>query len=567
VTQEDSPEGPAAAPGDAAAQRPEASVAAGLLVWLLAEKCEEAVASVDADWRYRFVNAAALRMMRRESADKVIGKVIWEVFPTTVGSRFEENGQIARREGREVLWEEYYATTRAWYRVRAVPDPGVSYASRGVTFLVRDITTERQHRAQRLLDAGLVGIVYWSIDGRLMDANDTFLEMLGYTREDLAAGQLNWIQMTPPDMRERDERPMADLLATGRHLPFEKEFLRKDGARVPVLVAAAFHEGSRTGGVAFVVDITAQKEAQDQLRLALASGDLGTWDSDVRAGTVTFSEEVPPLYGRPRAPVTITLQEWLESWVHPDDRERMVHAMENVLQGEPDHGVHFRTLWPDGKTSRWVATRGLFTRDIRGEPVRAVGYIRDITEEMEREAEREAMHRRQRQFMRDLLCSLTEGRFRLCLSPGDLPPPLPLEHGPVPLELSRLHVLRHQVRAVAARLCYDRERAFDLELAVGEAAMNTHVHGGGSGEGRVGADAARGVIQVWVRDHGHGIAEEALPKVLEKGVSTAGTLGHGFSMILKTADRIWLLTGPEGTTVVLEQDRLPEEPSWLQLLK
>ena len=91
--------------------------------------------------------------------------------------------------------------------------------------------------------------------------------------------------------------------------------------------------------------------------------------------------------------------------------------------------------------------------------------------------------------------------------------------------------------------------------------MNAAVHGGG-GQGRVcgGADT----VQVWVEDQGAGIDVASLPQAtLEKGYSSAGTLGHGMKLMLSTADRVWLLTGPLGTTVVLEQDRLPHVANWL----
>ena len=124
----------------------------------------------------------------------------------------------------------------------------------------------RSKTAQHLLDAGLVGILYWTIEGGIVDANDTLLAMLRYTRDDLLAGRINWVEMTPPELRALDAQPIADLYTTGRHLPFEKEYVRKDGTRIPILVASAFEEGSRTNGVGFVVDITAQKQAEREAR-------------------------------------------------------------------------------------------------------------------------------------------------------------------------------------------------------------------------------------------------------------------------------------------------------------
>jgi anti-sigma regulatory factor (Ser/Thr protein kinase) len=92
--------------------------------------------------------------------------------------------------------------------------------------------------------------------------------------------------------------------------------------------------------------------------------------------------------------------------------------------------------------------------------------------------------------------------------------------------------------------------------------MNAVVHAG-SGAARISHDGIRR-IQVQISDQGKGIAEDAIHRAtLERGYSSAGTLGHGFWIMLKTADHVYLLTGPEGTTVVLEQNVAPAEPGWL----
>ena len=169
---------------------------------------------------------------------------------------------------------------------------------------------------------------------------------------------------------------------------------------------------------------------------------------------------------------------------------------------------------------------------------------------------------RQRRFLRDMVSSMTEGRLQMCLSDDDLPAHLPEEMGAATLTVPTLRAFRKRLEHTMKTMGFASERAQDLETAVGEASMNAATHGGG-GEGRIAVDPATGRIQVWITDGGSGIAEDALPKVLEKGVSTAGSLGHGFWLMLRTCDRIYLLTGPEGTTLVLEQNRTPPEPAWL----
>src|SRR5688500_20070216 len=92
---------------------------------------------------------------------------------------------------------------------------------------------------RRLVDSNIVGGLMWDLDGRILEANDAFLDMLQYGRDDLVSNGLRWTDLTPVEWRERDERATADLKSTGTVQPYEREFLRKDGSRVPVLIGAA----------------------------------------------------------------------------------------------------------------------------------------------------------------------------------------------------------------------------------------------------------------------------------------------------------------------------------------
>ena len=98
---------------------------------------------------------------------------------------------------------------------------------------------QREAKIRRLVDANIVGIFIWDFEGRILEANDAFLRIIGYDRDDLAAGALRWTDLTPPDWRERDEQWVREHKASGLRAPIEKEYFRKDGSRVPVLLAAA----------------------------------------------------------------------------------------------------------------------------------------------------------------------------------------------------------------------------------------------------------------------------------------------------------------------------------------
>ena len=170
---------------------------------------------------------------------------------------------------------------------------------------------------------------------------------------------------------------------------------------------------------------------------------------------------------------------------------------------------------------------------------------------------------RQRAFVRDVLRNVTEGRLRLCDSPMDLPPALAPVGDPIPLRPATLQTFRQAIRTAAERYNMAAERAADLIAAAGEASMNVVVHAQ-NGAGRVCVDPVRGTIQVWVEDQGTGIAMNYLHRAtLERGYTTAGSMGQGFWIMLHTCDRVWLLTGGEGTTVVLEQDATPSETAFV----
>src|ERR687891_1254973 len=131
---------------------------------------------------------------------------------------------------------------------------------------VRELARGLEAKIRRLVEANVVGIVMWSLEGAITAANDAFLRMVQCDREDLASGRVRWTDLTPPEWLDRDRLAVADLKATGIFQPFEKEYFRKDGSRLPVLLGGALFEGGGNEGVAFVLDLTEQKRAQERLR-------------------------------------------------------------------------------------------------------------------------------------------------------------------------------------------------------------------------------------------------------------------------------------------------------------
>lgn len=117
---------------------------------------------------------------------------------------------------------------------------------------------ESEARFGCLAESNIIGMLVAELDGAILDANQNFLQLVGYSQEELRAGRLHWRMMTPPESLEVSERVVEELLTTGACTPFEKEYLRKDGSRVPVLHGAVMTGAATVTG--FVLDLSEHKQ-------------------------------------------------------------------------------------------------------------------------------------------------------------------------------------------------------------------------------------------------------------------------------------------------------------------
>jgi PAS domain S-box-containing protein len=139
--------------------------------------------------------------------------------------------------------------------------------------MAEDITERRQaeialkaseRRFRRLFESNVVGMFFLKMSGEITAANDLFLKMLGYTRQELETGQLRWDKITPPEYALLDQQVIVEAQKTGIAMPWEKEYIHKDGSRVPVLVGGGMIEGLKDEAVAFAIDISKQRAAQSE---------------------------------------------------------------------------------------------------------------------------------------------------------------------------------------------------------------------------------------------------------------------------------------------------------------
>jgi PAS domain S-box-containing protein len=249
---------------------------------------------------------------------------------------------------------------------------------------VRELARGLEAKIRRLDEANVVGMVMWNLEGAITAANDAFLRMVQYDRVDLASGRVLWTDLTPVEWRGHDERAVADLKATGIFQTFEKEYFRKDGSRVPVLLGGALFEGSGKEGVAFVLDLSEQKRVERALRRSegfLAQGQhlsrIGSFSWRVATDEITWSEQLYRIYELEiGVPVTVEL---IRTRVHPEDvslieKMKMVHQ---AAEGGNDFEWQYRLVTPD-HSIKYMHAVAHATRDQDGQ-LEYVAVVQDVT--------------------------------------------------------------------------------------------------------------------------------------------------------------------------------------------
>ncbi|MDR3726555.1 MAG: PAS domain S-box protein [Terracidiphilus sp.] len=283
----------------------------------------------------------------------------------------------------------------------------------GAVVTGRDITEAKrvEMRQRRFYETDLFAILYWKIDGGVVDVNDKFLEMTGYSREDVRAGLLNWAEITPPEYWVLDEDARRQVRETGVHLPYEKEFICKDGTRVWGLVSAVAYEDNRNEGVSFILDITARKRieqelAKTSLQAERSASQLRTIFENVgerlyvcdSSGNVILANDVArQSYGQDEGAVAPPVEE-MESCIVVFDLQgspmpKAEWPISRVLRGEQVHSHEIRVRFRGTNQERVLSCSGSAIRDQNGNITMAVLTSADITEAKQDELQLKRLNR------------------------------------------------------------------------------------------------------------------------------------------------------------------------------
>ncbi|MBD0339651.1 MAG: PAS domain S-box protein, partial [Microcoleus sp. Co-bin12] len=363
---------------------------------------------VDTNLRYLRINECLAQINGRSIAEH-LGRTLTEVSPEMADMVEPIYRQVLATQTPVTDWEikaetpQQPGVLRDW-QISFYPAIDESGTLLGVSTVVAEITDRNQAKRiiqqseaifRRLIESNIFGVAIGDFSGRITYANESLLNMVGYTRSDLLSGKIPWDRMTPPEYLYLEAKAAGELQAKGVATPFKKEYIRKDGSRVPILMGATTLGQDDRGPetiVAFFIDLTEisrveaeLKKNQERLQIAQQAGKIGTFEWNVQTNELACTPEFEALYGLPPGGID-SYESWAQM-VHPDDRAVIQKQVKAARASGEELNIEFRICRPD-KSVGWIACRAKMFPDDGGLPLRMIGVNVDITDRKEAEAAR-----------------------------------------------------------------------------------------------------------------------------------------------------------------------------------
>lgn len=337
------------------------------------------------------------------SREQIIGKKLAEDLPEAEREDFLRIDNQVLSDGIENIKEE--SLTVRGGKTKTISTKKTRYIDKdGKKFLVgiiHDITEQKETQdelkegliRERLMAdivrKSVVGIAIGYPDGRLGMCNSAFQSMTKYSEEELKSIDWNTV-LTPPEWHESESAKLQELHKTKKSVQYEKEYIRKDGSRVPIelMVNPKFDDkGAIEYYFAFIIDITERKQSEEklfesieQLNLALKGANAGLWSWNIKTGEDLLDERWCAILGYTKDEVKQHVSTW-EALIHPDDKDRITNVIQKHFENENnEYREEYRMKCKNGEW-KWVFAAGkIVKRNAEGEPAQMTGIIIDIAE-------------------------------------------------------------------------------------------------------------------------------------------------------------------------------------------
>lgn len=241
----------------------------------LAENAPDVISRLDAQMRHLYVNSAVTKATGLPP-EVFLGKTNAELgMPLDLTQFWYTQLKQVFDTGQPRSYEFNFPAPDGmrFYLARLIPESDAAGRVETVLGITSDITelkrTEQalrdsETRFRRVLESNMIGMGFWDIEGNILLANEALLRMIGYTQAEVQARQLNWRSLTPPEYAPLEQKALQEIAESGFCMPFEKEYLHKNGTRIPILCGGATFEDSQASGVFFVLDLTERKAIEKE---------------------------------------------------------------------------------------------------------------------------------------------------------------------------------------------------------------------------------------------------------------------------------------------------------------
>ena len=232
---------------------------------------------------------------------------------------------------------------------------------------------------ESLFKSSAIGLSLKDKNGRFMESNQAFLDMLGYTQEDLLT--LSYVDLTPKEYINEEEKQLKELDEKGSYGPYEKEYYHKNGHRIDVLLYATIIKDPETNEPfvwATIQDISHLKKSEKVLNKAQELGNIGHWYLDLVKNELTWSDETYRIFGLKPQEFDATYEAFVER-IYPDDRDAVNNAYGHSLEVDEAYQIEHRVTRLDGEI-RYVIERCEHFHDKEGTIIGSIGTVLDVTD-------------------------------------------------------------------------------------------------------------------------------------------------------------------------------------------
>jgi PAS domain S-box-containing protein len=249
---------------------------------LITDLVPHCIFAKDAEGRHIFANRT-LAEVHGLSVEEIIGKTDFDLVADPVqAAAYRADDLAVIQSGKGIFRQEEpmtdFAGQKRFLQTTKIPFTVAETGEPAVVGVWMDITERKrmESRFRRLVDSNVQGIYFWNTQGQITEANDAFLNLTRYTREDADNGRMSWREMTPPEYADRDQYASQQIADSGVCTTYEKEFICKDGTRVPILIGAAIFDDNPEEGVCFTIDLTERRKIEQHFQRAQRMESIGT---------------------------------------------------------------------------------------------------------------------------------------------------------------------------------------------------------------------------------------------------------------------------------------------------